>query len=76
MKRHTPEKGRALEEPKKDSFLNSFDYKKIMGFVPGEDDEIKERLDKARAEREARGGRIGWDAKKSAETDGFPDLEK
>ncbi|WP_431872701.1 hypothetical protein [Nocardiopsis eucommiae] len=61
-----------MEEPK-ESILDAIDFKGLLGFVPGEDDELWEEMEESRREREARGGGIGWDDERSAETDGYPE---
>ncbi|MFE1170372.1 hypothetical protein [Nocardiopsis sp. NPDC058789] len=67
-----------MEEPKeqKESLVDALNFKGLLGVVPGEDDERWAELQKQADERIARGGGIGWDAKRSAETDGFPDQKK
>lgn len=67
-----------MEESKapKESIVDAIDFKGLMGFVPGEDDERWEEMERVAQERIARGGGVGWDAKRSAETDGYPDQEK
>ncbi|MFE9245238.1 hypothetical protein [Nocardiopsis sp. NPDC006938] len=61
---------------RQESIVDKFDLKGLMGFVPGEDDERWAELEKQAQERIASGGGIGWDAKRSAATDGFPDADK
>ncbi|WP_017605626.1 hypothetical protein [Nocardiopsis alkaliphila] len=43
--------------------------KRVLGFVPGEDDELWEKMERDAAERIAREGGIGWDMQRAAETD-------
>lgn len=47
----------------------SIDFKRLLGFVPGEDDELWEKMEREAEERIAREGGIGWDMKRAAETD-------